>query len=79
MEIAKVTYQYFLLGESVPVRVAFNDKGMKMGAEVLNREKGELVQDATYLSRLERSFAVEKITEEQFRAKAESMLGRSLE
>ena len=79
METAKVTYQYFLLGESVPVRVAFNDKGMKMGAEVPNREKGELVQDATYLSRLERSFEVEKITEEQFRAKAESMLGKSLE
>lgn len=75
----KVTYQYFLLGESVPVRVAFNDKGMKMGAEVPSREKGELVQDATYLSRVERSFEVEKITEEQFREKAEFMLGRSLE
>ncbi len=74
-----MTYEYFLLGESVPVRVAFNDKGMKMGAEVPNREKGELVQDATYLSRLERSFEVEKITEQQFREKAESMLGKSLE
>lgn len=74
-----MTYQYFLLGESVPVRVAFNDKGMKMGAEVPNREKGQLVQDATYLSRLERSFEVEKITEQQFREKAESMLGKSLE
>lgn len=74
-----MTYEYFLLGESVPVRVAFNDKGMKMGAEVPNREKGQLVQDATYLSRLERSFEVEKITEQQFREKAESMLGKSLE
>lgn len=74
-----MTYQYFLLGESVPVRVAFNDKGMKMGAEVPNHEKGELVQDATYLSRLERSFEVEEITEEQFREKAQSVLGRSLE
>ncbi|MEZ5813839.1 MAG: hypothetical protein R3E13_03840 [Alphaproteobacteria bacterium] len=79
MEETKVTYEYFLLGESVPVRVAFNDKGMKMGAEVPNREKGQLVQDATYLSRLERSFEVEKITEQQFREKAESMLGKSLE
>lgn len=73
-----MTYEYFLLGESVPVRVTFNDKGMKMGAEVPNREKGQLVQDATYLSRLERSFEVEKITEQQFREKAESMLGKSL-
>ncbi|MCP5244907.1 MAG: hypothetical protein H6937_02605 [Burkholderiales bacterium] len=79
MEKTKVKYEYFLLGESVPVRVAFNDKGMKMGAEIPNREKGELVQDATYLSRLERSFEVEKITEQQFREKAESMLGKSLE
>lgn len=74
-----MTYEYFLLGESVPVRVAFNEKGLKIGAEVPNREKGELVQDATYLSRLERSFEVEKITEQQFREKAESMLGKSLE
>jgi hypothetical protein len=79
MEKPKVTYEYFLLGESVPVRVAFNEKGLKIGAEVPNREKGELVQDATYLSRLERSFEVEKITEQQFREKAESMLGKSLE
>ena len=74
----KVKYQYFLLGESVPVRVAFNDKGMKMGAEVPDREKGELAQDATYLSRLERSFEVEEITEEQFREKAEAMFGKTL-
>lgn len=74
-----MTYEYFLLGESVPVRVAFNEKGLKIGAEVPNREKGELIQDATYLSRLAYSMEVEKITEQQFREKAESMLGRSLE
>ena len=78
-EKAKVKYQYFLLGESVPVRVAFNDKGLRKGAEVPNREKGELVQDATYLSRLVYSMEVEEITEEQFREKAETMLGKSLE
>ena len=79
METKKVTYQYFLLGDSVPVRVAFNDEGMKVGAEVPDRNKGVLVQDATYLSRLEGSFEVEKITGDQFREKTESMLGRSLE
>ena len=46
-----MTYEYFLLGESVPVRVAFNEKGLKIGAEVPNREEGELVQDVTYLRR----------------------------
>lgn len=74
-----MTYEYFLLGESVPVRVAFNEKGLKIGAEVPNREKGELVQDVTYLRRLAYSMEVEKITEQQFREKAESMLGKSLE
>lgn len=79
MEAKAVTYQYFLLGDTVPVRVAFNAKGLRMGAEVPNREKGVLVQDATYLSRLATSFEVEEITQEQFRARAEAMLGKSLE
>jgi hypothetical protein len=79
MEAKAVTYQYFLLGDTVPVRVAFNAKGQRMGAEVPNRDKGTLVQDATYLSRLEHSFEVEEITPEQFRERAEAMLGRSLE
>ena len=74
-----MTYQYFLLGDSVPVRVAFNAKGLHMGAEVPSREKGTLIQDATYLSRLANSFEVEEITEEQFRARAEAMLGKSFE
>lgn len=74
-----MSYQYFLLGDTVPVRVAFNAKGLRMGAEVPNRAKGMLVQDATYLSRLATSFEVEEITQEQFRARAEAMLGKSLE
>lgn len=79
METKAVSYQYFLLGDTVPVRVAFNAKGQRMGAEVPNREKGLLVQDATYLNRLATSFEVEEITQEQFRACAEAMLGKSLE
>lgn len=72
-----VTYQYFLLGDTVPVRVVFNAKGQRMGAEVPNREKGTLIQDATYLSRLAYSFEVEEITQEQFREHAEAMLGKT--
>ena len=74
-----MSYQYFLLGDTVPVRVAFNVKGQHMGAEVPNREKGMLVQDATYLSRLATSFEVEEITQEQFRVRAEAMLGKRME
>lgn len=79
MKTKAVTYQYFLLGDTVPIRVAFNTKGQRMGAEIPNREKGMLVQDATYLSRLEHSFEVEEITQEQFREHAEAMLGKNLE
>ncbi len=71
-----MTYQYFLLGDTVPVRVAFNANGLKMGAEVPSREKGTLIQDATYLSRLEHSFEVEEITEEQFWQHCERIYAR---
>lgn len=78
-----MTYQYFLLGDSVPVRVTFNDKGLKMGAEVPSREKGGLVYNHSYLDRVfnndMRNFdEVEEITEEQFRQKAEAMLEQSI-
>ena len=72
--MCKLVYKYYLLGDTVPVRVAFNDKGWKMGAEVPDRQRGELAQKATYLSRLERSFEVEEITKEQFNQYCEEIL-----
>jgi len=74
METRKVTYQYFMLGDCVPVRVAFNDKGLRIGAEVPDRDKGELVQDATYLSRLAVSFEVGSIAEQEFHGASELIL-----
>lgn len=74
-EFMAQTYKYYLLGDTLPVRVAFNDKGQKMGAEVPDRERGGLAQKATYLSRLERSWEVEEITEEQFNQRCEGFLG----
>lgn len=50
-----------------------------MVAEVPNRDKGELIQDATYLSRLGKRFEVEKIPEEQLRERVETVLGKSFE
>ena len=64
-----MTYRYYLLGETVPVRVAFNETGLKIGAEIPSRDKQTLIQDATYLSRLEHSFEVDEITEDQFAAR----------
>jgi len=74
-----MNYKYFLLGDTVPVRVAFNDKGMKMGAEVPDRDRGELVQDATYLSRLANSFEVEEINGETFAQKAQAIIDQGPE
>ncbi|MBH5322239.1 hypothetical protein [Aurantiacibacter sediminis] len=59
-------YEYFLLGNSVPIRVVFNVEGRRIGAEVPSREARELVKDATYLSRLDHSSEVDQIDKDQF-------------
>lgn len=53
------TYKYFLLGNSVPVRVTFNEKGLKIGAEAPDQETGKLRIKNTLMSRLETSPEVE--------------------
>lgn len=68
-----MTYRYYLLGNTIPVRVACHETGLKMGAEVPSKEEKALVQDATYLSRLEHSFEVDEITEDQFAARCRSI------
>lgn len=54
-------YEYFLLGNSVPIRAVFNDEGHRIGAEVPSRERRVLSKDATYLSRIDYSMEVDKI------------------
>ncbi len=61
-----MTYHYFLLGDTMPVRVTLNDKAFKLAAEVPDRNKGCLVQDVKYIGRIEESFEVEEITEDEF-------------
>ena len=58
--------EYFLLGEVTPVRVRFNEVGHRFAADVPSREKRELAVKVTYLSRLQRSFEVDRITEVEF-------------
>lgn len=74
----RLTYKYYLLGETVPVRVVFNEKGLHSGAEVLDREKGKLVPDATYLGRILNSFEVDEITEQEFIKRCDDFLGKKL-
>ena len=61
-----MTFKYYLLGESVPIRVTFNDLGHKIGAEVPDKNTGALLQKTTYLSRLEQSFEVIEMTADDF-------------
>lgn len=72
------TYKYYLLGDTVPIRVSFNDKGHEMGAQVPNKAKGELVYDGTYLSRIENSYEVEEITAEDFDRRCSEVFSRKI-
>jgi len=62
----KRSFTYFLLGNTTPVRVARDARGLVMGAEAPDPETGELVYRHTLLSRIETSPEVEELTELQF-------------
>ncbi len=60
-------YEYFLLGSAVPIRVAYDRNGHKMGADVPDKESRTLVNRASYLSVVETSPDIEEITQEEFK------------
>ena len=61
------SFKHYLLGNTVPVRVLYADSdGLKAGAMVPDENQGKLVFTNSYLSRLEQSWEVEEITEEEF-------------
>lgn len=59
-------FRYFLLGNSIPIRAVFNEKGHRIGADVPSREQRQLSKNATYLSRLDHSMEVDEISREDF-------------
>ena len=61
-----LTYKYYLLGDSVPVRVAFDEDGLEMGAETPDRDSGQLIIKHTLLSRIAISPEVEEISRDAF-------------
>lgn len=63
-----VSYKYFLLGDTVPVRVTFNERGLKMGAETPDPEVKDLKLNMSMLSRLEQSYEVDEIDHGRFDA-----------
>lgn len=60
------TYKYYLLGNSMPLRVTFNENGLKMGAEAPDQDTGKLGIKNTFMSRIETSPEVEEITKDVF-------------
>jgi len=59
-------YRYYLLGERVPIRVAFNEQGLKCGAEAPNRTTGQLEMRHELMSRVEQSPEVREISKAEF-------------
>ena len=64
-------YEYYLLGQLTPVRVAFDKAGRKMGAEVPDAASASgFRHDHTYLTRLREADQVEAIDEAAFEKRA---------
>jgi len=59
-------YKYYLLGEDIPIRVAFDTNKRKMGADIPDIETGSLIKRAAYLSVVETSPDIEEIDKETF-------------
>lgn len=62
----KYTYRYYLLGNTIPVRVVFDSAGLKIGAEIPDNQSQCLVKRTTMLSRLELSDEVDELTQAEF-------------
>jgi hypothetical protein len=67
-------YEYFLLGSAVPIRVAYDRNGHKMGADVPDGKAGTLVKRASYLSVVETSPDIEEITQDEFDSRCACIL-----
>lgn len=61
-----ISYKYYTLGENAPVRVKFNEAGLKINAEVPDPETQSLKIQTTLLSRLEKSSDTQEIDQETF-------------
>jgi len=61
-----VTYKYYILGGSRPVRVKLSCRGFEIGAETIDRTTGRFKRDHTLLSRLDLSWEVEEVDKERF-------------
>lgn len=69
-----LTYGYFRLGLSNPIRMVYSEKGRKIGAQTIDVETGKFVNDMMLMSRLELSSDAEEIPKEDFDKLVEDLL-----
>jgi hypothetical protein len=67
------SYKYFLVDNTTPVRVAFNEQGLTLGAEVPDPRSRALRVDFDALHRVEKGPWVEEIARELFEALCEEI------
>lgn len=77
--MTKTESKYYVLNGETPVRVRFNEDGLRIGADVPDPTKGDLVKDARVLFTIDHGDDVEEITSVEFEQRSNVMLGRTNE
>lgn len=73
------SYKYYLLGDTLPVRVTYNERGLKLGAEIPDAATGALRIQTTLLSKLETSHEVDEIDLSAFDARCRDVYTKKTE
>lgn len=64
-----MSYKYYVLGDTTPIRVAFNEAGHRISAEIPEKTGPDFKLDMTYLSKTVHSDDAEEVDEPTFAAK----------
>jgi len=70
------TFKYYLIDDTVPVRVSFDERGLKRGAEVPDAQRGALAIQHTMMSKIETYPWVTEIDRSQFDAACAAIYAR---
>jgi len=71
-------YKYYLLNETTPARVTFNNQGLKIGAEAPDAATRTLVIRTTLLSKIETADDVDEIDRQTFETLCNALYAKSV-
>lgn len=74
----KMTYKYYLHGNTTPIRAKFNQQGQIDSAEVPDLNTQDLVNSIKFFGLLHNSMEVDEITEDQFNQEVRAFLENRL-